>query len=145
MVSRQVREAIVRAFHDRKLSYAEIAELLAVGEATVSRVLRRHRETGTVAPLPRGGGNFSPLRGEVLDTLRALVRERPDATIDELTNSLIDRAQVQTSSSSVCRALQRLGYSRKKSPSSRSSATPRSIARGAKPSARSSKRSASVA
>jgi transposase len=71
MISRQVREAIVRAFHDRKLSYAEIAKLLAVGEATVSRVLRRHRETGAVAPLPRGGGNFSPLCGEVLDTLRA--------------------------------------------------------------------------
>jgi transposase len=51
----------------------------------------------------------------VLDTLRALVRERPDATIDEATDSLIDKAQVQTIGSSVGRALQRLGYSRKKS------------------------------
>jgi transposase len=135
MISKQVREAIVRAFHDRKLSYEEIASLLAVGEATVSRVLRRHRETGSVAPSPRGGGNFSPLRGEVLEVLRALVREQPDATIDEITERLITRGLVQTSASSVGRALQRLAYSRKKSPSSRSSATRPSTAKDAKPSA----------
>jgi transposase len=137
MVSKPVREAIVRAFHDRKLSYEEIASLLAIGEATVSRVLRRHRETGAVDPLPRGGGNFSPLRGEVLDVLRALVRERPDATLDELTDALIERAVVQTSTSSVSRALQRLDYSRKKSPSLQSSATHRSTASGTARSARS--------
>lgn len=137
MVPKPIREAIVRAFHKQRLTYPQIAALLAVGEATVSRVLRRHRETGGVEPKPRGGGNFSPLRGEVLEVLRALVRERPDATIDELTDALIERAVVQTSASSVKRALRRLDYSRKKSPSSPSSATPRSTARGVAHSARS--------
>jgi transposase len=102
-------------------------------QATVNRVLRLHRETGSVAPRPRGGGNFSPLRGEVL----ALVKERPDATATELTDALIDRALVQTSPSSVKRALRRLNYSRKKRRSSPSSATRRSTASGGAHSARS--------
>lgn len=131
MVSKPIREAIVRAFHEEHLTYEEIAELLAIGRATVNRVLRLHRETGSVAPRPRGGGNFSPLRGEALEELRAVVRERPDATIGEITESLIERAVVQTSTSSVQRALRRLDYSRKKSRSSLSSATRRSTARGA--------------
>ena len=131
MVSKPIREAIVRAFHEEDLTYEEIAELLAIGRATVNRVLRLHRETGGVEPRPRGGGNFSPLRGEALEELRALVKERPDATIGEITESLIERAVVQTSTSSVQRALRRLDYSRKKSRSSLSSATRPSTARGA--------------
>jgi transposase len=137
MVSKPIRAAIVRAFHEQHLTYPQIAALLAVGEATVSRVLRRHRETGGVEPKPRGGGNFSPLRGEVLEVLRALVRERPDATVAEVTDALIERAVVQTSPSSVKRALKRMDYSRKKSHSSPSSATRPSIARSAARSARS--------
>ncbi|WP_434390906.1 hypothetical protein [Melittangium boletus] len=58
-----LRQAIVRAFHEEDMSSALIAHLLGVAQATVSRVLRLHRETGDVTPRPRGGGNFSPLRG----------------------------------------------------------------------------------
>jgi transposase len=66
-----------------------------------------------------------------------LVRERPDATVAEVTDALIERAVVQTSPSSVKRALKRMDYSRKKSHSSPSSATRPSIARSAARSARS--------
>lgn len=114
----QLRAAIVRAFHEQGMSYEEIAELLGVGEATVSRVLRLHRETGSVAPRPRGGGNFSPIRGEVAGELSALVAERSDATVKELATELAQRIGVKTSRSSVLRALHRLGFTRKKSPSS---------------------------
>lgn len=113
----QLRAAIVRAFHEQGMSYQEIAELLGVGEATVSRVLRLHRETGSVAPRPRGGGNFSPIRGEVADELSAVVAERSDATVEELTTELAQRVGVKTSRSAVLRALHRLGFTRKKSPS----------------------------
>ncbi len=61
----KLRVAIVRAFHEQGLSYSEIIELLGVGHATISRMLRLHRETGGVAPRPRGGGNFSPIRGKM--------------------------------------------------------------------------------
>jgi transposase len=119
----QLREAIIRAFHERRLSYQEIASLLGIGRATVSRVLRRHRETGGVAPRPRGGGNTSPIRGKVAEWLIALVTRQPDLSVAELVGQLRRQARIQTSRSSVLRALHRLGYTRKKSGSWQSNAT----------------------
>jgi transposase len=119
----RVREAIVRAWHVEGLTYAAIASLLGVGEATVSRVLRRYRETASVTPREHGGGNRSPIHGEVAAALERLVAELPDATLDELTEALMKTTPVTTSRAAVLRALQRLGYSRKKRPSPPSSAT----------------------
>ena len=124
----KLREAIVRAFHEQGMSYEEIAKLLDVGEASVSRVLRLYRDTGGIAPRPRGGGNLSPISGRVADELRALVAERPDATVPELTATIIERTGVSTTRSSVLRALHRLGFTRKKSPSSPKNAIGRTSA-----------------
>jgi transposase len=124
----RLREAIVRAWHEEKLTYAAIASLMGVGEATVSRVLRRYRETASVAPRARGGGNRSPIRGEVVKALEELIAKSPDATLDELTQALMASVPVSTSRSAVLRALQRYGYSRKKRPSPPSSETRRSDA-----------------
>jgi transposase len=109
----KLRAAILRA-RDRGLTYAETADLLQIGEATVSRVLRLHRETGSITPRPISGGNRSPIHGPVADLLRRIVGEMPDATVEELTDVLIRRAKIDTSRSGVMRALHRLGYSRKK-------------------------------
>lgn len=133
----RVREAIVRAFHNEGRSYADIAALLGVGEATVSRVLRLHRETAGVAPRPRGGGNRSPIHGRIAKLLEQILTKMPDATVVELTAALCRAADIETSRASVQRALARLGYSRKKSPSSPASATRRSARRTAASSARS--------
>ena len=119
----KLRRAIVRAFHEEGLTYEQIARLLSIGEATVSRVLRLHRETGSVAPRPRGGGNFSPLRGKVATELKRLVAKTPDATVAELMQALSARTGVVTSRAAMQRALHRLGFSHKKSPSSPPSAT----------------------
>lgn len=133
-VSVPIRKAIVRLFHADHRSYDEIAELLDVGEATVSRVLRLHRETGSIEPAAHGGGNFSPIAGKVVGLLRAIVERLPDATITELTTALIKSSGTSTSRSAVVRALQRIGYSRKKSRSSPRSGTLRNTERAAEPS-----------
>jgi transposase len=127
-VSAELRSAIVRAFHDRHLSYDEVAELLGVGRATVSRVLRRERETGSITPAAPAGGNFSPIAGAVAKKLEALLAATVDATVQELTGALNDATRVGTTRSSVQRALKRLGYTRKKSRSSQRSATRRNTA-----------------
>jgi transposase len=105
------------------LTYEVIAELLGVGRATVSRVLRRHREAGTVQPRPRGGGNRSPIRGKAAEKLSALLANRPDLTVAEMAAELTRLTKIQTSRSSVHRALTRLGYTRKKRASLPSNAT----------------------
>ncbi len=126
----KLRRAIVRAFRKHHFTYAEIADLLGVGEASVSRMLRLHREKGHVRPRPRGGGNFSPIRGDVAKELKKAVRETPDATVSELMEDLARRTGIKTSRSSMKRALHRLGFTRKKRSSWLSSGTPRETAGG---------------
>jgi transposase len=114
----QVRRVIVRLRQEGR-TYEQIAELVGVGTATVTRILRRYRETGSLEPLTPGGGNLSPLRGKVETKLRALVTAMPDATVAEMAVALEKAERLATSRSSVQRALVRLGYSRKQGPSSR--------------------------
>ena len=52
----KLREAVLQA-RDQGCSYKETAELLGIGYATVNRILRLHRETKSLEPRPRGGGN----------------------------------------------------------------------------------------
>jgi transposase len=134
----EVRRAIVKLRHEEELSYEEIAEALGVGRATVNRVLRRHREAGTVQPRPRGGGNLSPIRDRIARLLVAIVRQLPDATVAELADALAKRTAITPSRSAVQRALARLGYSKKRLHSWRPSATRRSTGSGGASSARSS-------
>ena len=128
-VPERTREAIVRAIHDRNLTYKETADLLGVGEATVSRVLRLHRETGAVEPRPRGGGAFSPITSKFTELLHAIVTSMPDATVEELTAAFTRDSGQRTSRSAMQRALDRLGYSRKKRLSSPKKGTRRSTRR----------------
>jgi transposase len=130
------RKTIVHARNELHLTYEEIAALVRRGRATVSRVLRLQRESGAVAPEPARGGNRSPIRGDVEETLKTLVAAMPDATIEELAHALEKRAYISTSESAVGRALRRLGYTLKKSASSRKNATRPSTRRGARRSAR---------
>jgi transposase len=121
----KIRVAVVRAVDQKGMTYAETAEMLGIGEASVSRILRLHRETGSVAPRPKGGGRTSPITGEVADKLKALVREVPDATVQEMLDALVASTGVATSLSALKRALHRLGFSRKKRSLSRASVTNR--------------------
>jgi transposase len=125
-----IRRAIVRGFKQGR-KYKEIAAMLDVGEATVSRILRLHRERGSVRRRPIRGGRLSPIRGHVARLLGHILKDMPDATVMELTEALMARSEVKTSRSGVQRALRRLGYSRKKSPSGLRSATSRSTPRDA--------------
>ena len=135
----QVRLAIV-GLREEGREYAEIAAVLGISVASVGRVLRRQRETGKVERLARGGGIESPIQGRIADLLCRIVVEVSDATLDELTEALVERARIKTSRSAVVRAMARLGFTRKKSRWWRPSGTRPSIARDTGSSARSSQR-----
>ena len=132
----KLREAVLRLRAEGH-SYEETAKLLGIGRATVNRILRLHRETKSLEPRPRGGGNVSPIHGALAEMLTAIVDEMPDATVAELAAVLMKRSRASTSRSGVQRALARLGFSRKKSHSSPPSGTRRSTTPAGKSSARS--------
>jgi transposase len=118
-LSLDLRERIVAAYRRGEGTYAEIAERFDVGEASVSRLLRRHRERGGVAPSPRGGGNRPKIASAEYATLVSFVAEMPDRTVEELRQAWQTRTATALSRSAMQRALLKAGLSRKKSGSAR--------------------------
>lgn len=117
-LSLDLRERIVAAYERGDMTRDQVAELFQVGRASVNRLVRRFRETGSVEPSPHGGGKPRKLTPRGEKALRALIEEQPDATIPELVRLLLARAKLAVSTSTMSRELARLGFTRKKSPSS---------------------------
>ena len=113
-ISPDLRIRIVEARAQDGQTYEQLAERFHVGRATVDRVLRLARETGSVEPKPHGGGVARRIAAREEDLLVELVRARPDATLAELCIALQVRAGVQISRSTMSRELQLLGFTRKK-------------------------------
>jgi transposase len=109
----ELRERAVQAYESGEGSHTAVAERFSLNPWTLLRWIVRHRATGSVAPLVKGGGRSSPVDFELLETV---VRETRDATTEELTreyNRRVDRAR-RVHRSSILRALHRHGYVFKK-------------------------------
>jgi len=115
--SLDLRERIVEAVERQIGSKRKIADFFGVHESFIYKLLRQKRERGDIAALPHGGGAQAKLSDEQQQMLPALVRAMPDATLDELRVQLKKKTRVEVSLSTICRGLQALGLSRKKSPS----------------------------
>jgi transposase len=109
--SMDLRERVVAACDDGVDTREEIAERFGVSVSWIRDLLKRRRETGSIAPRPRGGGRPPAFDAEAEQRLRRAVREDDDATLVELAEA----AGVSCCPSAVHRALVRLGITRKKS------------------------------
>lgn len=112
-ISSDLRKRVVAAVFGG-MSYDDAAARFRVGRASVSRWVRRHRETGDVQPDPMGGPNNVRLDAEGLKVLEALVEEQPDRTLAELSEELEKRHGVKVSLPTIGLGLTKLGISRKK-------------------------------
>jgi transposase len=92
-------------------SYQSTAKLFEIGEATVSRLLRRHRETGDVLYRPRGGNN--PRRVD-LGWLRKHAQKHPDARLSERISAWKESGRLSVSVVTMSRAMKAIGWSFKK-------------------------------
>lgn len=115
MVPIEVRKLIIAAYRSGKTrSYEETAELFGVGRATVSRLLRRYRETGDVQPKPVGGNR----RREVdLEWLRSHAEKHPDARLCDRIEAWARRSGRSVASSTMSKAMREIGWSHKKNSS----------------------------
>lgn len=108
--SQDLRERILATVARGENSLREIAERFLVDVSTIVRLLKRYRQTGSVDPSPHAGGPRLVLDDDALKRLQELVREQPDATLDELR----DRLGVDCGRTTVARALKKLRITRKK-------------------------------
>ena len=115
--SMDLRQRVIAACDSKTESRAQTAERFDVSASWVKKLLRLRRKCGSFAPKPHGGGRQAKFAGETLQHLRQLVEKEPDATLHEL----LDESGVKASIMAVSRALDRLDYRYKKSPSGRRS------------------------
>ncbi len=117
-----MRERVIAACDAGDGTREEIAARFSVSVSWIRDLLRRRRQTGSIAPRPRGGGRVSAFDGEAAARLREAVRADVDATLVELAAA----AGVACVPWAVHRALKRLGITRKKSRGGRPNKTARS-------------------
>src|SRR3954449_2660757 len=108
--SQDLRQRVLDTVRRGEGSLRQIADRFLVSVSFVTRLLRTHRDTGSLEPQPHGGGNPAVLTPEDLERLRALIRQQPDATLEECRQ----RLGVGCSTMTISRALSRLGLPRKK-------------------------------
>ena len=114
-----LRERVLMAVDLHDEPQVEIAERFSVSRAWIGKLLKQRRRTGSIAPLPHGGGRPAKYAGKDLERLRVEVLKQPDATLEELRVRTGSRGSIMA----VDRALKKLRARIKKSPSGRRSRT----------------------
>ena len=112
--SLDLRQKVLAAALRGDRTIREVADSSGVGTTFVDKVLALHRAGEDLAPRPHGGGYPARLLPRHERLLRAEVRRRKDATLEELSAHLEAEAGLAVSASTVSRALTRLGPGRKK-------------------------------
>jgi transposase len=108
--SQDLRQRVLATVQRGEGSLRQIARRFLVSVSFVTRLLRTHRTTGALEPKPHGGGNPAALGPEDLERLRELIRQQPDATLEECRQ----RLGASCSLMAISRALRKLGLPRKK-------------------------------
>lgn len=114
-----VRKRIVELSEHEGMEVEEIACVFGASESGVRRVLQRFRERGTHLSLPHNAGRRPLMDGPLAERVRTLIDARPDATRQEVKDTLGLTVSVQT----VGEWLTKLGLTRKKSRSTLPSRT----------------------
>ena len=110
----ELRSRVVESFNEGLGSLTEIANRFCVSPSSVHRWTQLDELYGDFSPNPHGGGPIKLIADNDLDKIRALVEEKPDRSIKELTAEWNLRNDQSVSKSVMGRALLRAGLSFKK-------------------------------
>lgn len=108
--SLDIRERVLKLCDEGKLTNAQIAERLKVGQWWVYKLKRQRRERGIIAPLKGKVGHPRSLQAQVLGALKQYVAKHPDATLEQMAEHL----QAPCTLPTIHNTLKRLGYRFKK-------------------------------
>ena len=112
--SLDLREKLLCAYDAHRGSQRALAALFGVSRSFVEKLLQRRRSTGTIAPRPHAGGRRPSCDAAARELLVLMLRDQPDATLEELCAQLGQRRGGWVSVPTMCRLLRRLGLPRKK-------------------------------
>jgi transposase len=112
--SEDLRYRVVQASNDG-LSQPEVARLFRVGLRTVERYLQQWRATGVLTSRT-SSGDTPAIPSAQYPALVAQLAALPDATLAMHCDQWETATGVRVSVSTMCRAQQRVGWTRKKEP-----------------------------
>ena len=112
--SLDLRERVVVACGQSGSRVVAVATQFSVSVSFVEKLLHRQRTTGSVAALPPRSGPAPDLDTRTREELRACLRQEPDATLAELCTWLAAIGGPPVSPTTLWRAVQALGWRRKK-------------------------------
>jgi len=110
--SQDLRQRIVRAV-EQGTSRNDVAHLFDVSPSTIKRYLRQKREQGTIQP-KRIPGRPPTKRLALQAAFPAQLKAYPDATLQEHCEMWKAHGGIIVSSSTMSRAIQQFGWTRKK-------------------------------
>ena len=114
-ITLDIRRSIVTNYHNGVGTIKEMAAIYGVGEATVNRLLRLQRETGSVEPKKMGGARRKRLVDEVGEEfIRQKIEQLPDLSLPELSELYLAEFSVKVAPQRMSETLRRMGISKKK-------------------------------
>jgi len=111
-ISTDLRKRALARYEEGGWPLEDVALEFGVSVPSLTRWRRLLRETGSLEPRGHAGGRRSKVSDE--KALRDLLEAEPDLTLDELATKYGEATSNAVSSSSISRALSRIGITRKK-------------------------------
>ena len=115
-LSLDLRQRIVSAYEQGEGSQAALAQRFGVGKATVERLIRLKRQTGSVEPRPHGGGQHAIVKEDDYGQIANWLNDEDDLTQEELAQRFGQETGRVVSARTMGRVLKRMDYTRKKRP-----------------------------
>lgn len=112
--SLDLRQKIVDIYLEGGISQRQLAKRFKVALSFVEKLLKQHRETGSVAPKVRTQQTPTKLNEQQLNVLQEIVEANNDATLSEIRSSLEEKTGVLIGRSTVDRMLQMMSIRVKK-------------------------------
>jgi transposase len=111
--SEDLKKKIVEAVERRAMKKSEVARLFGVSLSSVKRYVRKFRQGSSLSP-GKAPGKCPNVDGRARRLLEADLKERPFAKLHQRCEYLEALAGLRVSRSTLCRALKRMGFTRKK-------------------------------
>ena len=112
--SSDLRWRIVWLYYYKEKTIKEISELLFISSRSVQRYTALFDETGDISPATYQHGPQRLLTVYEETALVQALLSKPDMYLEELRQEIIQSTGTDVSTSTICRTLKRLGFSRKR-------------------------------
>lgn len=109
-LSQDLRERIVAAYSAGDGSYEELGARFSVSKSVVGKLVRQHREHGTLDTFVSRCGRKPAISGKTADRLREHLEKYPDATVPERRAAL----RLKCTEKTVWQTLRKMGWRYKK-------------------------------